>query len=167
MGCKNDDIQTYSIPKESIVTLASLTQRVDPDFPFSVTFSSDWRFEAPAVMQKAKAKLTGHNHDAIVFTAASFPGTVGTIASNINRWQGQLGLAPTSEDATQAYFTDMTLGKVKTQWVSLENNGRGFEIAVFMYDDATWFFKWDGPSADLTHHLDSFYDVVRSIRKKE
>ena len=44
--------------------------------------------------------------EALDFSITSFPGEVGGILANVNRWLGQVGMSPTDEQGLSQYLSD-------------------------------------------------------------
>lgn len=53
----------------------------------------------------------------------TFPGKVGTVLSNVNRWRGQIGLSPIGEKELPAFVSEVTAAGAKATWVDLLNPG--------------------------------------------
>lgn len=82
-----------------------------------------------------------------------FPGDVGGVLANINRWRGQMGLAPVSPDGLEGVIARFETEGYSGYEARIESP-RGVMLAVGVFDQAanqTWFVRVnmpDAPSAD-------------------
>jgi hypothetical protein len=61
-----------------------------------------WTAGAPNAMRKGSWIVTGPGGSQAEVAVTVFPGNVGGTTANVNRWRGQLGLAPATEAEIQA-----------------------------------------------------------------
>jgi hypothetical protein len=98
------------------------------------------------------------------------PGEGGGLSMNVNRWRGQLGLAPLSDsDLTKqvtsvdtpggkAMFIDMTGADAKT------GQKARMVAAVVPQASQTWFYKLMGNEQIVEHEKDAFAKFVQSVK---
>ena len=134
---------------------------------------------APQPPRVATIKVEGSGGSAgqqAELAVTKFPGTaVGSFGDNINRWRGQLGLAPAAD--TSAYAPEMlTLGG--EQWAVVEvvgeDNpgapGSAQRILVGMTTPGgqaapeIWFFKLQGPSKLVAEQRPAFEKFIESVK---
>jgi hypothetical protein len=129
---------------------------------------ANWQQKAPGPMITAAYAVTGADGQADV-TISKFPGTVGGLAANVNRWRNQLGLQPLSEDeaAKSAEMVEVG-GKKEAYMVDLKGtNGRTGKPAHLVAlgvprGGDTWFYKLLGDDAVVTKEKDAFLKFVVS-----
>ena len=73
------------------------------------TVPANWKAEPLGSMRKGSWSISGHEQYAEVSVLA-FPGTVGGVTANINRWRGQIGLPPESTELVQQQLEPITIG---------------------------------------------------------
>lgn len=102
-------------------------------------------------------------------TITRFPGGVGGLLANINRWRGQLGLQPVS-DVSQQPLESLVVDSQPAQLLDLVGaSGAGdagrqrMLVVLLARDDLTWFVKMTGPERLLDEQKRTFVDFARSI----
>ena len=128
-----------------------------------------WTEKAAGPMVQRAFNISGENGQAEV-TITKFPGDVGGMVANINRWRGQLGIAPLAEaEARQSAETLEIDGEKNSYLVDIKGtNVRGGGkparmIAVGVpHQGQTWFFKLLGDESVVAKEKDSFVKFVVS-----
>jgi len=130
------------------------------------TVPAGWTSEPPSQMLLAKFSIAENGQQANM-TVSSFPGDVGGLLANLNRWRRQISL-PAVEDtagvtalttqAGPASEVDLTGTDAKTGQparlvgVSLPLNGQ------------TWFYKLMGDATVVDHQKAAFLQFVQSVK---
>ncbi|MGH7973744.1 MAG: hypothetical protein ACREIC_33925, partial [Limisphaerales bacterium] len=109
-GCGRNDIKVYRVAKEQPAT-DSMDQgngAMPPGHPdmggatarpgLKYTVPSGWEETAPGEMAVASFHVKGDGGKQAVVGVFPFPGMAGGDLQNVNRWRGQVGLAPMSEE---------------------------------------------------------------------
>jgi hypothetical protein len=78
-------------------------------------------------------------------SVTSFPGDVGGLAANINRWRGQIGLAPLPGAQAEAHASALEIAGLPGQWVDISGPQLRTLAGIVMRDGVSWFFKMTGP----------------------
>lgn len=119
--------------------------------------------EGPArAMRKATFLLSGSAGDAELSISA-FPGDVGGLAANINRWRNQIGLSPLDETSLRQQSMDKDVGGYASHIVWLQGDSSTIMGAIVPRASDTWFFKATGPAATLEEHRQAFADFLESV----
>lgn len=94
-----------------------------------------------------------------------FPGDVGGLLSNVNRWRSQIGLAPTTLDVLKAEMEKRIMDPFAFEIVRLHNpdSGQKMVVALLDFEGFTWFFKMMGPEQVLDKEEGSFFTMVDSV----
>lgn len=128
----------------------------------------NWKTKAPGQMVQSAYNIEGDGGQAEV-TISKFPGAVGGMVANIQRWRGQLGLAPGSaEDAQKSAEMIEVGGKKESYLVDLKGtNARTGKPARMVavgvpYQGETWFFKLMGDEAVVGKEKDAFVRFIKS-----
>lgn len=102
-------------------------------------------------------------------TISKFPGDVGGMVANIQRWRGQLGLNPGSAEEARKSAEMLEIdGKKDAYMVDLSGtNVRSGKTARMIsvgvpYQGETWFFKLMGDDAVVAKEKDKFVQFVKS-----
>jgi hypothetical protein len=105
-----------------------------------------WTAGAPNAMRKGSWIVTGPGGSQAEVAVTVFPGNVGGTTANVNRWRGQLGLAPATEAEIQAAAQPGKVGADAGQYFRLDAaDGKKATVALMVpKNDSTWFFKFTG-----------------------
>ena len=131
---------------------------------------SGWQETSANQMLLAKFAVTNQDGEAEI-TVSSFPGEVGGLLANVNRWRGQVGLAAlTQEDLDKSVSRLDVLGGTATL---VDMNGHAAARAgketrlvgvVWPRGGQTWFYKLMGDPSAAGREKDAFVKFVQSVR---
>ena len=92
----------------------------------------------------------------------------GNLADNVNRWRGQVGLNPVSEEQIRQDLRSIDVDGSTGQYVDLtgpESAGGLRILAVRVpHGDTTWFFKMTGPADVVGRHKAAFEAFLGTVR---
>jgi hypothetical protein len=118
-------------------------------------------------------RLAGYDvvHDGLAaeVTVTRFPGDVGGLLANVNRWRNQLGLAPVAtleEQPTEPIAVGGESGTFVELTGPADPSGERQRALVAMatHGGMTWFFKMSGPVPVIEHEAEAFMTFVNSVR---
>lgn len=124
------------------------------------TVPEGWRAEAPGNMLLASYDLG----DNTKVTVSSFPGDVGGLLANVNRWRGQIGLPPIGPAELADNTTDFEAAAGSGTLADMENNGRRILVVVLSIDGNSWFYKIDGDAAVVEREKEAMLEFVRTAQ---
>ena len=133
--------------------------------PLEWTAPSDWRQQTASVMRKGSYAVPGAGGEADLSITA-FSGEVGGELANVNRWRGQVGLAPLAESELASTITRLNSHGLTLSVVDLASGtGLGDRIvaAIVPYNGATWFFKLTGPNALVSAAKPKFLEFLGTV----
>jgi hypothetical protein len=170
IGSRADDqIRTYSVPKEHPAVLAAQDATAPPatsDIPVNAapvhyTLPSGWQQLPPDGVRLVNLSVPGRDGNAATVAITSFPGQVGTELDNVNRWRGQLGLQPVTgtDIASEPLIVDGT----DTKLYDMSGATARTIVVVDRRDGATWFIKMNGDLGTVTDAKPAFIDFAKSI----
>ncbi len=97
-----------------------------------------------------------------------FPGRVGGELANINRWRGQMGLAPISEGELEEHIERFSMEGYDGYQIRIESDS-GAMLASAVFDQSinqTWFVRATLPSSELADQLEAdVFAMARSIAR--
>ncbi|MBM3831978.1 MAG: hypothetical protein FJ403_01640 [Verrucomicrobia bacterium] len=130
---------------------------------------SGWTAQPPTSMLLARFAITGLQAAKAEVTVSSFPGDVGGLLANVNRWRGQLNLGPITESELGKLTSPIDLGGTKATLVELEPKEKGagakrLIVAVVPRNGSTWFFKLMGDDALVVQEKAALLKFVQSVR---
>lgn len=127
-----------------------------------------WEEKPASGMRKGTFVVAGDGATAELAITA-FPGDVGGEVANVNRWRGQVQLAPQSPEEVQAAIQRIEANGLKIGVVDMTGTGADGKPsrtigAMVPHGGATWFFKLSGPAALLEKEKGAFLDYVKTIK---
>ena len=173
-GCNRDDtIQRYEVAKTSDVPAST-------DVPAPATAANDaaaihwtipngWK-QLPGNEMRYCSFAVSADHPDLQLTVVPLAGNGGSLLSNINRWEGQIGLAPSSEADLKGLLSMITVAGAPV--VIFDRTGpqptdhtqpKRILAAIFSTTDRTWFFKLAGANDLIEGQKSAFDGFIRSV----
>jgi len=118
----------------------------------------------------AKFTITGDGGAAAAVNVSSSPGEGGGLLGNVNRWRGQLGLAPLSEDDANKLVTSIDVAGGKASLVEMSGTdprtGQSTQLVGVIVPQAgqTWFYKLMGNPQVVASQKDAFTKFVQGVK---
>src|SRR5215475_8733878 len=179
-GCGREDVRTYRVPKETTPQLAAADlPSGHPDISaassaparpsIAAKVSADWQ-EAPlGPMRIASYRVKGKDGKMADISVVPLAGMAGSDIDNVNRWRGQLGLAPASEaefgklgETAQVGGQEGKLYDIAGQNPNSGDKNRMLAVIVRRPDGA-WFFKMVGDDALVAEQKPAFVEYLKSF----
>ncbi len=153
-------------PSDEQHTQPETPESSDSRFPWVVP--EGWVFdETPRQMRVATFMAPTENGNQEV-AVTRFPGRVGGELANINRWRGQLGLAPISEGELEEKIERFSMDGYDGYQIRIESDS-GAMLASAVFDESinqTWFVRATLPSNELADQLEAdVFAMARSIAR--
>ena len=164
-GCEREDqqIHTYVAPKDA------------PEVkPVAWSLPSGWREVRAGQMQFAAFAVDPEHSDATLSVLA-LPREQNELTPNVNRWEGQLGLPPSSPEAAHHLATHLDLeGGIHADVIDLTGTNQRSEqkepqrliSAIVPHGTLTWFFTLKGSPDVVANQKANFDAFVRSLKFK-
>lgn len=184
-GCGEEEARTYSVPKGSEAIAAAGSPGVMPPQPGGAATSAGPDAGAPATgrtpwvvpegwtevpenppMRLATYMMPGPEDGREIEVAISrFPGDVGGLLANVNRWRGQVGLPPIGDAELQPMIEHYDSPGFHGHLIHIEGPEQHM-LAASIYEhatDETWFVRvvTDGPTAEWAR--EDVYAFARSF----
>jgi hypothetical protein len=126
-----------------------------------------WEELPPTPIRKGNFRIVDGDRSAEI-TVTAFPGDVGGLEANVNRWRRQIGLAPASGEAFAATIDEIKVDGEEAFLVDLVNpsapDAAGILGAVVPRGEArTWFVKMTGTSSLLDEQRDALRSFLGSL----
>jgi hypothetical protein len=131
------------------------------------TAPAAWQPKAGSAMRKGSYTVVGEGGAAADLAITAFPGDVGGEIANVNRWRGQVGLAPLADAEAAAALTRLDVNGLKIAVVECapaETGGARLLGAMIPFSGSTWFFKLLGPDAVVAGAKPAFLEFLKTIR---
>ncbi len=125
---------------------------------------SGWKAAGPKPMRLASFDIPNAAGNGDV-SISKLSGNGGGLLANVNRWRGQVGLAPLEAGALAANSKAVaTAGGDSGTWVELVGTEKTILGAIVARGEVSWFFKLTAPAPVAAQNRDAFEQFVRSIR---
>ena len=170
-GCDRDDqaIRVYDIPKESepqqqTPAMDNATASCDE---IHWTVPPGWTSKPdPQAMRFATFAVSADQPDLVVTVV---PLGSGDLLANVNRWQQQLGLPPSSPQELESVVKHFDVAGESASEVDLSGSGsppKRMLAAIVPHQGRFWFFKLMGPAELVAGQKENFQAFVRSVEFK-
>jgi hypothetical protein len=188
-ACQKSQVEVYEVPKEPDPTLpaadAGAAPPADGGMPAAGgpmsgpmggsvptaagpglvwTAPADWRPGTASAMRKGSYSVPGPEGTADLSITA-FPGDVGGDLANVNRWRGQVGLPPLTEQNLDQNVDRTEINGLHVMIVDLAGGGPNSILgALVPYSDGVWFFKLMGPAALVARTKPAFLAFLQTVK---
>jgi hypothetical protein len=123
-----------------------------------------WTEVPPSSMRYASFSAPTEDGDMIDISVVTFPGDGGSDADNVNRWRGQIGLAPLDPDAVTLQVAPLKTGDTTFFTADIAGDKTRTIAAWTRRDGRVWFFKATGPNAAVEKEKSNFVKFIESVR---
>jgi hypothetical protein len=181
VGCDRDEqIQSYQTPKEKVSgdqgLVAMFSGMGGANAQASVgdihwTLPEGWKQVAvpddPQAMFRPDAQFAvDANNPQLLMSISHLGDAPGarSVLQNVNRWEGQEQLPPSTEADLPKVTSSIQVGDVQGTLVDLNGKDRRLLGAIVPHANHTWYFKLAGPADQVTPHKEQFEQFVHSIK---
>jgi len=134
------------------------------------TVPAGWQSEPPTQMVLARWAAGGAGAEGVVITVSAFPGDVGGLLANVNRWRREVGLPdigaaelPASTGAVTTTVGAATLVDLRGTDTKTGQPAR-LIAAVVPHGGQTWFYKLKGGETVAEEQKAAFVQFVQSAK---
>lgn len=188
-ACRDAKVASYRVPKETPEPLPPMLTGAVPSTPANPAPGGDmastavttatgaaltwtapphWKSKSASAMRKGSYSVSGPDDKEADMAITAFPGDVGGNVANVNRWRGQLELAPLPESEVGAALKHVDIGDLHVDVVEFANtqssNPQRMIGAIVPFGGSTWFFKLTGPDALVAQERDAFFSFLQTIK---
>ena len=131
------------------------------------TAPSDWKAEVASAMRKATYTVPGEGGAKADLSITAFPSDVGGELANVNRWRGQVQLAPLGEADLPGAVVRQQQNGLQLTVVDCGGSGANPQRilgAIVPFNGGTWFFKLMGPDALVAKAKPGFLEFLKTVR---
>jgi hypothetical protein len=115
-------------------------------------------------MRYASFNAPAPDGDKIDISIVTFAGDGGSDADNINRWRGQIGLAPIDAAAVTSQVAPLKTADTTFSTTDIAGAKARTIAAWTRHDGRVWFFKATGPNAAVEKEKPNFVKFIESVR---
>ncbi len=124
------------------------------------TAAADWQSTPGSAMRRGSYSAGGGADVAVT----AFPGDVGGVLANVNRWRGQAGLPPVDEAGLGQVATALDSNGLHFLVVDASDGASPIVAALVPWNGGTWFFKLTGPADAVAKAKPAFLSFLRTVR---
>lgn len=180
-ACERDRVSVYKVAKESSPKAAKDPHDHTHDHPQEsqrgpslprLTWATPggWEEAAPGEMRYASFRVQGEGGQTADVGVFPLPGMAGTDLGNVNRWRGQVGLEPVTEEQLAGITQAVVVGgqTAKVYDLAGENPGSGDKTrilaAILRREGIAWFIKMTGDDSLVAGQKAAFNDFLKSLK---
>ncbi|PYL25632.1 MAG: hypothetical protein DMF37_04435 [Verrucomicrobia bacterium] len=123
-----------------------------------------WTEVPPSSMRYASFSAPDGNGGQIDISVVTFAGDGGSDADNVNRWRGQIDLAPIDASAVTSQVESLKTADTTFSTTDIPGAKTRTIAAWTRHDGRVWFFKATGPSAAVEKEKPNFVKFIESVR---
>ncbi|WP_415908074.1 hypothetical protein [Oleiharenicola sp. Vm1] len=132
------------------------------------TAPASWQERAPGSIRKGSYTVPGEGGAVGDLSITAFPGDTGGLHANVNRWRGQVGLAPISDAEVEKSIEHFEANGLHMEIVELVGTSGNPPMrllgAIVPHEKETWFFKLTGPDALVASQREAFRTFLTTIK---
>lgn len=188
-ACARDEITVYRVAKDPAAPIAEPVAPASGDLSAGAAASpsamsatavatasgadlawtapAGWEPKAANAMRKGSYAIGGTAGDTAELAITAFPGDVGGEVANVNRWRGQLQLAPLAAEEVSAGLMRMEVNGLSVTVVDFSNEASPPQRmlgAIVPFGSSTWFFKLMGSRAVVAEAQPAFLEFLRTVK---
>ena len=161
---------TFPFPGPQTASTLSAAQPA-PQLADTAKQQSELKWETPEEWQPGKVSnlrlasflVSDGKNDSLDISVTSFPGSTGSLVSNINRWRGQIQLPPIEKNQLLEVTTPIHIDNEEAVLVDLSSDTQRIIVAVLEYANQSLFFKLTGDQHLAEQQYINFIDFLASI----
>jgi hypothetical protein len=123
-----------------------------------------WTEVPPSSMRYASFSAPVDDGGKIDISIVTFPGDGGSDADNVNRWRGQMGLAPVDASTVTSQVAPLKTEDTTFSTTDIAGDKTRTIAAWTRRDGRVWFFKATGPNAAVEKEKPKFVKFIESVR---
>jgi hypothetical protein len=135
-------------------------QAINPQW----TVPEGWQAGPPSSVRRASFAVKGPAGQAVDIAVTAFPGDVGGTLANVNRWRGQIGLAPLAQAEADKLTAKLDVNGVAATVVDFAGEKQRMIVATIPHGGNSWFFKMTGAAALVEAQKSVFLEFVKSVK---
>ena len=137
-----------------------------PPNPWSWKIPENWLPGKKSSMRVGSFMIGNDQDNSVDISITSFPGDVGGLLANVNRWIGQIDLPPINDASLPKYCSSFKLSSSDGHFVEAYGEKKGLLAGILFLENESWFFKMMGDLNLVKKEKQSFIDFLKSIKEK-
>ena len=128
------------------------------------TAPADWKSQPPGQMVLASYTAGGDAAGKATVSISAFPGDVGGLLANVNRWRRQVGLGEIAEADLEKTVSAMETAGGNARLVDLSGANTRVVGAIVPHAGQTWFYKMTGSEKIVGQQKEAFIQFVQTVK---
>jgi hypothetical protein len=136
------------------------------------TVPEAWQAGKPSSMRRGSFVVSGSEGQTAEIAVTVFPGDVGGMLANINRWRGQIGLGPVTAAEADRFTTKIEVNGIASSVVDFgadkpaagSTHPQRMIVATVPHEGNSWFFKMTGDTPLVEAQKEAFLQFVKSVK---
>lgn len=158
------EIVPVSLPSESMARQRLPEEVVNTSGPDPVwSVPEGWSEAGDSPMRRGSFSATG-SAGSVDIAVTSFPGDVGGLLANVNRWRRQIGVAPIGATELEHSVERLQIHGKEAVVTEITGSIEATLAAVFEHEGQSWFFKATGPKVSVAEQKEAFLGFLQTIR---
>jgi hypothetical protein len=171
-GCGRDGIKVYTVPKEQPPRMTQADMPAGhPDLAASAampqlkwTTPDGWEEIPAGEFRVASFRITGKDGKQADVSVIPLPGGAGGDFSNVNRWRGQVGAQPVSEEELKKLAEPIEVAGQPAALYDQAGNSVRILAVIQHREGMAWFYKMTGDSQLVAREKPAFVEFLKSAR---
>ena len=151
-----------SAPENKMQPMPGMAEQVASIDGATWTVPASWR-EGPANPMRKGTYLISNDGGNAELSITAFPGDVGGLEANVNRWRRQSGLPPLDGTAIRDSIEAIPVPAGEMIIVMIEGSAQSILGGILPQALETWFFKMTGPAAALKAEAETFEAFLKTV----
>ncbi|MEA2069106.1 MAG: hypothetical protein U9P12_07900 [Verrucomicrobiota bacterium] len=177
-ACGGDEPASYRVPKQPapeapaqtmgsdadnqavLAAHAAMSENVPAGAGFKAELPAGWTETPGSGMRKVSYSIEGTSIDFYLISLS-----MGDVPSNVNRWRGQVGLAPASPEDIAKDVQAFQAGVHDVSYIEIYNaeGGKGIIAAIIDLAPQYWYFTGKGSADELQANASDIRKFIESI----
>lgn len=136
-----------------------------PPNPWLWNVPTHWQVGKKSSMRVGSFKIETDSGQNLDISITTFPGDVGGLLANVNRWIGQINLPPVDTKNLSKYRSALTIADQQGHLIEALGEQQGLLAGVLFLEKESWFFKLIGDTELVEKERSNFLSFVKSIRR--
>ncbi|MEM1223314.1 MAG: hypothetical protein AAGH40_11165 [Verrucomicrobiota bacterium] len=157
-----DPVTTSSSQGSSMQVLPGMKEAAEKAGEITYQVPESWIELPPGSVRKASFRINSENGGAEVAVTA-FPGNVGGLTANVNRWCEQIGRATMTEQQVAEAAKPYIISNHNGLLVFLQGESESILGGILDFHGYTWFFKMKGDNVTVVQETEAMQKFLDSV----
>ena len=168
-GCKRDEVQVYSVPKEKEAPSMQASPAATGPAQIKWQTPAGWTELPAGQMRVALFSVKNKENQEAQTTIIPLPNLAGKDLENVNRWRGQVGLEPINASILTTQVQTVAIAGMDGQLYDMagtppdQNQAIRILGAILNREGMTWFVKMTGPDSLVASQKSIFIDFLKTL----